>query len=51
MTKMPNQTHALDAGLHLYFIRASLARASDVRRSAEQPVLSNTQFTKSPAVK
>lgn len=28
-----NNAHALDAGLRLYFIRASLARASDAQRS------------------
>ena len=29
---MPNMAHALDAGLRLCFIRASLARASDAHR-------------------
>jgi hypothetical protein len=29
---MANLAHALDAGLRLYFSRASLARASDAQR-------------------
>jgi hypothetical protein len=29
---LPNMAHALDAGLRLGFIRASLARASDAQR-------------------
>jgi hypothetical protein len=29
---MTNMAHSLDAGLRLFFVRASLARASDARR-------------------
>ena len=33
-TQRPNMAHALDAGLRLGFIRASLTRASDAHRWA-----------------
>jgi hypothetical protein len=37
MTKMPNPTDALDAGLRSSFIRASLARASVANPSNDEP--------------
>ena len=36
MKNVPNLAHALDAGLRLCFIRASLARASERGRSATE---------------